>query len=131
MEEKTAPKNEVEAIIDAPKSTGDEKVECIHPITTYYCNRFIDFEQDGFSRDSCSSRGAERERDQIVGLFFISKKSKDLLRPLSKPLSVKDSRQGTTSIVNIALPSEKMLAWTKSHPGIESVLTRKKRRRED
>ncbi len=39
---------------------------------------------------------------------------------------MKDSRTGTTSIVNIALPSERILAWTKSNPGITSVLTKKK-----
>lgn len=39
---------------------------------------------------------------------------------------MKDSRQGVTSVVNVALPSEKLLAWTKSNPGVQSVLTRKK-----
>ena len=39
---------------------------------------------------------------------------------------MKDTKAGTASIVNVSLPSEKLLAWNKSNPGISSILTRKK-----
>jgi len=80
---------------------------------------------NGFLEHSRSPRRRKRNKD--VGLFsYIIKQAKDFLRPESKNLSLKDSRQGVTSVVNVALPSEKLLAWTKSNPGVQSVLTRKK-----
>jgi hypothetical protein len=71
--------------------------------------------------DSMSKQEKFKENDEK----YIFPDHLTMLRPLKMP-SIKDTMQGTASIVNVSLPSEKLLAWNRTNPGISSILTRKK-----
>jgi U4/U6.U5 tri-snRNP-associated protein 1 len=81
--------------------------------------------RDRLLEHSIISRRRKRNKDVGFYSYFI-KQAKGFLRPASKNLSLKDSRQGITSVVNVSLPSEKLLAWTKSNTGVQSILNKKK-----
>jgi U4/U6.U5 tri-snRNP-associated protein 1 len=46
---------------------------------------------------------------------------KDFLRIEPAAKSLKDTRDGTTSVVNISLPSERILAWNRAQTGLSST----------
>lgn len=104
-EPSTAPengKNLIEVMIEKPKPKEDETIE---ELTTV--NTTTDFL-------TAISANADDSKDKEVKI------------PAAKAMSVRDSRSGTASILNVSLPSEKILAWTKSNPGITSILNKKK-----
>ena len=48
-----------------------------------------------------------------------------ILDPTPISIGTRDSKFGTTSVVNVSLPSEKQINYQKSNDGIQSIINQK------
>ena len=94
-------------------------MSCSHLLYRVGCNQGI----NRFFERSCHKRFDVGTKSKNVGIYFLLflNNIKAFLRTEPVSLSLKDTRNGTASVVNVSLPSERLLARNKAQSGLESL----------